>query len=374
MYENIQEGQYLIKVLSASINNTTLNPPADDLDWEQLYRLAAFHNVSNATYYGLLKLSDTSIIPKEILSRFTADKKKYSSLEALQHFEVRQILLRFERNQVFCLPLSGYVMKNLYPRPDMRFLATISLLIKPQDKELARVLLENLGYNQVNSSDTSVSLFKAPNLTIELHTALLPQTNDYYEYFTKMTDERLLKENGVRYIHSFSKEDFYIYLITLSAHKYASGCASICSILDIWIYLKRYNALLDRDLISMELERLNLGLFSYYIEELSWIWFGDGVSSFINQPLYTEMEQHIFSCGVGEHFDIKTPTSDVPSAAKTKPLSTKERIKLFPPLDILSENYPILKKMPFLLPVCWLVRLSGVLLSRIMPSKSKKDS
>lgn len=371
MYENIQEGQYLIKVLSAAINNTTLKPPADELDWEKLYRLATFHNVSNAAYYGLLKLQDTSIVPKEILSRFSADRKKFSSLEALQHFEVRQILLRFERNQVFCLPLSGYVMKTVYPRPDMRFVSTISLLVKTQDKQLAHALMENLGYSQVRSTDISVSYFKAPNINIELYTSLLPESNEYHDYFTGMLENNLHKEKGVQYIHALSKEDFYIYLVTYLAHKYAAGGSGIRSILDIWIYLKRYGSILDRDFISTELNKLNLGLFSFYIEELSWIWFGDGVS-FSNQPLYAEMEQHIFSCGVGEHFDIKTPATDMPSAT-TKPLPTNERVKLFPPLDIMSDRYPILKKMPFLLPVYWLARLSGVLLSKVIFNKSKKD-
>lgn len=370
MYDNIQEGQYLIKLLSSAINNAPLKQPADDLDWEKLYQLASFHNVANTAYYSLLRFPEPSIIPKDIWSKFSADAKKYSALEALQHFEVRQILLRYERNQVFCVPLTGYIMKSLYPRPDMRYVSSIDLLIREDEKQLAHQVMVSLGYSILRSTDESISYFKAPNVTIELYTSLLPKNNEYYDYFCGIVDNNLRREKGLNYIHTLSKEDFYIYMVTFLAHRYAAGGSGIRSILDIWIYLKRYNPILNREFIASELNKLNLGLFSFYIEELAWIWFGGGVT-FTNHSLYEEMEQHIFSYGIGEHFDLEHPSEDLPSSAAEKPLSSDERTSIFPNLDIMSERYPILLKMPFLLPVFWLVRLSGALLTKVIKPRKK---
>ncbi len=369
MYENIQEGQYLIKILSSAINNAPLKQPADDLDWDKLYKLASFHNVANTAYYSLQRFPNPEIIPKDIWSKFSSDAKKFSALEALQHFEVRQILLRFERNKVFCVPLSEYIMKSLYPRPDMRYVASLNLLIKEEQQNQVHDVMTSLGYSTIRSTDTTISYFKAPNMTIELCTSLVPRNNEYYEYFQGIIKNNLCKEKGLEYIHTLTKEDFYIFMVTYLAHKYAAGGSGIRSILDIWIYLKRYNPILNRDFIAAELNKLNLGLFSFYIEELSWIWFGEGVT-FSNHSLYEEMEQHIFSCGIGEHFDVGEPARELPSAA-TEPLSSSERHRIFPNLDVMSERYPILQKMPFLLPVYWLVRLSGALLTKML--RPRKD-
>lgn len=368
MYENIQEGQYLIKLLSAAVNNVPVKMPEDDMDWENLYKLASFHNVANTAYYSLLRFPNPAVIPKDIWSRFSSDAKKYSALEALQHFEVRQILLRFERNQIFCVPLSGYIMKALYPRPDMRYVASLDLLIRKDDKDAIHAVMTSLGYSQIRATETTTSYFKAPNMTIELLTSLVPKNNEYYNYFNGMVEHNLHPEKGLNYIYTLSKEDFYIYMVTYLAHQYAAGGSGIRSILDIWIYLKRYNPILNRELIAMELNKLNLGLFSFYIEELAWIWFGGGIT-FSNPSLYEEMEQHIFSCGIGEHFDIGEPIHNSTATAAAKPLPSEERKKIFPNLDIMSDRYPILKKMPFLLPVYWLVRLSGALLTKVLKPK-----
>lgn len=364
MYENIQEGQYLIKLLSAAVNNAQPPMPSEEIDWNKLYHLASFHNVANIAYYSLLKFSKPELIPTDIWNKFSSDAKKFSALEALQHFEVRQILLRLERNQVFCVPLTSYIMKQLYPRPDMRYISSIDLLIHEEEKDAAHKVMASLGYTILRSTETTISYFKAPNMTIDLYLSLVPKNNEYYDYFDGIIRNNLRQEKGLQYIHTLTREDFYIYMVTFLAHKYAAGGSGIRSILDIWIYLKRYNSILNRELIALELNKLNLGLFSFYIEELAWIWFGGGIT-FSNQSLYEEMEQHIFSCDIGEHFDIGVPLKDMPSSSK-EPLPDIERAAIFPNLDIMSDRYPILKKMPFLLPVFWLARLSSALLSKLI--------
>lgn len=362
MYENIQEGQYLIKLISSAINNTPLKMPADDLNWDNLYHLASFHNVANTAYYSLLKFPDSSIIPKNIWEKFSADAKKFSALEALQHFEIRQVLLQFERNKIFCTPLSGYMMKPLYPRPDMRYSATLDLFIHAAEKEAVDKLMASLGYSSIRSTNTTVTYFKAPNMTIQFCTLLLPGNSKYHTYFDEVIKTFLRPEKGLQYIHTMTKEDFYIYLITYLAHEYTAGGASIRSILDIWMYLKRYNSILNRELISGELNKLNLGLFSFYMEELAWIWFGGG-ETFHNQSLYEKMEQQIFS------LTKPAAAKETLSNAEAKPMPADEQEKIFLSLDVMADRYPILQKMPFLLPIFWLTRLSFVLLSKAVPPK-----
>lgn len=60
--------------------------------------------------------------------KFKSDYKKGMAKEATQHITVEQILKTFEENHIACMPLKGYLVKYLYPQPDMRlsFAAQVS--------------------------------------------------------------------------------------------------------------------------------------------------------------------------------------------------------------------------------------------------------
>lgn len=112
MYDNISEGQYLIKLLGTAINNSQLDCPQEDFSWNKLFMLASFHSVANTAFYGLQKLSNNSVVPDDIFENFSSIANKYSAIESLQQYEIRQIFQRFEQNQIFCVPLDGHVIKG----------------------------------------------------------------------------------------------------------------------------------------------------------------------------------------------------------------------------------------------------------------------
>ncbi|MCI8372145.1 MAG: nucleotidyltransferase family protein [Lachnospiraceae bacterium] len=369
MYENIQEGQYLIKLLSSAINRLPLKSPEDDLDWETLYQLASFHNVANTAYYGLLDSPAASNMPENVCSLFASDARRFSALESMQNYEVRKMLLGYEQSGIFCMPLIGFRMKALYPRPDMRYEATMEFLIHTEDKSKAHQVMTALGYSAIRFTGRSISYFKAPNMSIELMTSLICEDCKYEDFFRGILKKNLHPIKGFQNIYAMSKEDFYIYLIAYLARQYASGGSGIRSILDVWVYLKRYRPLLNYEYLTTEFTKLNLGLFSFYIEKLSWIWFGIGVN-FSNRSLYEEMEQHIFSCGSAEPAETNIfhqPEADQTAASVPK----KAPAAVFPKLESMSDRYPILYEMPFLLPIFWLVHLSSLLLMKFRKPNNK---
>lgn len=372
MYENIQEGQYLIKILSAAINNVQLKEPEQDLQWDRLYRLAVFHNVSNMAYYGLQKLEDMGKVPKEIMECFIKDKKKYSSFEATQHFEVRQVLQRFERCQLFCVPYNGYILKSIYRRPDMRYEPTTMLLVQPEERKTIHIFMEELGYSRVRSTERMVSYYKAPGIIIEMYSTLFEKNTEHYEYFLEVVNKKMIQEKDAYYQYTFSKEDYYIYLMTFLAHNYAKGCSGIGFVLDVWVYLKRYHASMNQNYIQAELKKLNLDMFARYMEELADVWFGDG-QIFSESVFHNEMEQHILSCNISGNYNEETTHSEQGDNPESVLFIEKEELevsntysqnKVFPPFDYMAETYPLLRKMPFLLPLFWIIRISENLLKK----------
>lgn len=361
MYKNISEGQYLIKLLGAAINNNDINYPSEDFDWDKLYSLSSFHSVANTAYYGIQKLPATDAVPAKILKEFTNAAFKSSATESLQHFEMRQIFQRFEQNQIFCVPLDGHVIKKYYPRPDMRYISTLILLIDEKDKNKIHTILNSLGFSLVRSEQSKSTYIKDNNTSLELCTSLIPERTEYDNFFTEVRKNVIHKSN-LNFVATLRQEDFYIYTMAQLKQLYASGGAGIRSVLDVWVLLKRLSPTLDRDYINNKLNELNLNLFSYYMEEFSKVWFDEHFEN-NDSYIYDKMTTHIFNNYKSSN---KKELDDFYSAllpnAEQKSKPKKE--SLFPPLDKMKSAYPILDKMPFLLPLYWLVRIVNLLVNK----------
>ncbi len=355
MHDNISEGQYLIKLLASAINNSPIDYPSGNFSWNDLFTLASFHSVANTAFYGLQKLPDASIIPEDIYEQFASAANKYSAMESLQQFETRQIFQRFEQNKIICIPLDGYIIKGYYPRPDMRYISTLDLLINQSDKNKIHIVLNSLGYTLVNNTNDRINYLKNGNINLSLRTSLLPEKPEFSQYFSDIVNNTENK-NGLKYINQLNAENFYVYTMAQLAHLYSSGGAGIRSVLDIWVLLKRLSPTFDREYIDKQLNKLNLQLFAYYMEEFSKIWFDTQYKNKNDNEIYEQMRSHLledYKCQTYKSFNQETNMSYI----NNKSSETIDKTTVFPPLDHMKEVYPILTKMPFLLPIFWLVRL-----------------
>ena len=59
----------------------------------------------------------------------------------------------FEKNGIAHMPLKGILMKQLYPRPDMRIMGDADILIRVEQYEKIKPLLEELGFAEKLESD-----------------------------------------------------------------------------------------------------------------------------------------------------------------------------------------------------------------------------
>lgn len=359
MYQDIDEGEYLIKLLGAAINNTAIDLPPDSLQWDKIYALAAFHNVANTAFYGIQKLPTTGTIPGDILEAFSNAAFKSSAIESLQHFEMRQIFQRFEQNQIFCIPLDGYIIKKYYPRPDMRYISTLILFINKNDKNKIHTILNSLGFSLVRTGDSKSTYLNDSNVALELRTSLIPEKPEYNDFFEEKKKNIVFKKN-LKFVGQLKAEDFYIYTMVQLAHLYSSGGAGIRAVLDVWVLLRRVLPMLDKEYINSELSKLDLSLFTFYMEEFSRVWFG-GQTKESDNGVYEEMVNHIF-----ENYQtnvLDKVLTDEDSGKKAKSEKQKKEI-IFLPLNEMKRAYPILEKMPFMLPIFWVVRLVTVMVKR----------
>ena len=131
---------------------------------------------------------------------------------SLQHSEgqmkaVEQLCEAFDAEGIAYMPLKGCLMKRLYPSPELRPMGDADILIRPEQYERIRLVVEKLGYDEQVESDHEL-IWHRKDLNLELHKRLIPSYNrDYYRYFGDGWNLAKV-ERGTRYM--MTCEDEYI--------------------------------------------------------------------------------------------------------------------------------------------------------------------
>lgn len=349
------ELHYLLQQLSAILKDQKPQTPPSGLDWEKFYSLSYRHSVANMVWYGLNKLEVDEQPPKEIFNQFYRDYIMGVAKEATQHLEVEKLLQVFEQNGISCMPLKGYILKYLYPKPDMRSMTDVDILMKSKKAKDIKKLMSEAGF-QLDQITTYHDVYiKKPFLSIELHRELIGKNSIYFNYFTKEWERASLKGSN-KTIYELSIEDFYIYMIVHLTKHFASSGTGIRSIMDVWVYMQHYENKMDWEYVNKEFEKLKLNKFAGHIQELSKIWFDSAPSN----ELYVEMTEYIgFSglYGTKKNHIISRVNSKVSGKRSMKSYKLIYILSLiFPDRERMITKYPILIKLPILYPFCWILR------------------
>ncbi|MDD4238164.1 MAG: nucleotidyltransferase family protein [Desulfotomaculaceae bacterium] len=349
------EKQYLIHLLASVIKDMQPSNPPGEMDWEKLYRFAVRHGVANMAWYGLNRLKGDSKPTQEVRTKFRSDCAKAIAKEATQHITVEQILKTFEENGIACMPLKGYLVKYLYPRPDMRLMADVDILIKGEQAGPVQKLMVGLGFTVERLGGNHDIYYKRPFMNMEMHRRLISEDSPYNEYLSKTWDRAKLKD-GCKCTYQLTHEDFYIYLLIHLTKHYAGGGTGVRSFLDIYLYNQCYGGRMDWNYIWTEVDKINLREFAENILGLCEVWFGNAQS----KELYEEMTAYIFSSGAygsRRNSIISSVSRKAGKKQSIRAASQLYRVKLFfPPLSTMKILYPFLAAMPLLLPACWVLR------------------
>lgn len=349
------EHDYLINLLSAVIDDAQPQSPPEALEWEKLYQLSVRHGISNMAWYGIMKLNSAHRPPQDILMKFKNEYKMAIAKEATQHMTVEQVLKTFEEHRISCLPLKGYLLKYLYPRPDMRLMADIDILIKHEQAEQIKELMLDMGFTAKHQGGKHDIYYRVPYMNMEMHRKLISDESPYSAYLSKTWDRAGLKAD-YQYVYQLTIEDFFIYLIIHLTKHYAGKGTGIRSFMDICLYNRRYKQTMDWNYIWTELAKIGLREFAENIMGLCGVWF-EGAES---NALYDEMAEYILYSGVYGTRQHSVISAMGASAHKRLPIGIARqmyRLKLFfPPLYIMKIQYPFLERVPELLPACWVLR------------------
>ena len=192
-------------------------------------------------------------------------------------------------------------------------------------------------------------------MNIEIHRKLISDTSPYSVYLARTWDRAVTKADS-HYIYELKEEDFFIYLIIHLTKHYSAAGLGIRFFIDIYLYIRHYKKAMDWTYIRTELSGLGLREFAENIMGLCSLWF-DGAAG---NEVYDEMAEYVLSSGIyGTRRHLVLSAVSANSHKKQPAWFAKLRYMLklfFPPLTVMKVQYPLLEKVPLLLPLCWLLR------------------
>ena len=190
-----------------------------------------------------------------------------------QIYEVSCILDAFEKEGIDCMPLKGTLLKELYPKQDMREMSDSDILIKPLQYQQIKSVMTNAGFDFEGESNHEY-IFKKGTVSIEFHKMLVPSYNkDLYAYYENVW-ALSRKKDGKEHIYEMSSEDNYIYNFAHMAKHYRDGGVGVKHFTDLWLVRQKSDAL-DEEYIIKEFKKMGLDSFYKNILSVIGVWFDD---------------------------------------------------------------------------------------------------
>lgn len=322
----------------------------DRLDLEQVRTLANGHSM---VVLGAQALE--GCISQEEFLPWKQDRDREIRRTLLLCVEGQRICAAMEQMGIWHMPLKGVIMKNLYPRTDMRQMTDQDILFDSFRRLEMREFMLARGYEPVGKDDSHHDIYhKAPVYNIELHHNLFedhatPELASYYDN----VKHRMIPDSPGGFGYHFSDEDFYLYMVAHAYKHYIDHGVGLRSLLDTYIYCREKTAL-DWDYIFAQAEELGMADYERESRVLAQKIFGSERQTLTK----TEQEMLYFYCYSGAYgtekafIDRALGYADRNGATKLKYLFRR----VFPSLHTMQLKVKWLRKYPWLLPVAWVQR------------------
>lgn len=341
--------KYLAEIVLSQFENRVPEPIPEGIELEELLKIANESQMQYIILAALIKLD----IPEEVVARIKPYLIKSTMKTLAQVQAAKELQEAFERAGIRNQVLKGSVLKFIYPRPEMREMSDVDIMVYESDFTEAENIMQRKGFEKVQAIKHHVIFRKSPFLICEMHWSLYEQTVDREQYLYYKNQFRAALKEGYKYTYEFSKEDFYVYMIShMAKHFYENGCG-IRNLVDIYVYLDKYQDEMNREIIDKELKKCGLLDFEYHVVKLANIWLKKEECS----EFYSQLFDYMLNCGIyGKSENGVWAQIAKQNKSSQKSIGNKKYKYYFPALEYMKEYYPWLEKNSWLLPVAWVCR------------------
>ena len=348
------EFEYLIKVLSSAVNSTQCPLPFENINWERMNKIVDLCSVRSLFANAVLKLPKSSLPSGEAYRKLCEIKNHELLIDGVMTYEVEKLLTAFDKHSIKNIPLKGYFMKKEYSQSDFRSLSDFDILFDVNYIDAVKTAFNELGYTFLHSDDNQYHFQKKPYMYIEMHTTLVHEWENYYEYLKNQLNKST-KRNGYAYSYKMSCEDYYLYMLVHNSNHFRIGGMGVRMVLDTYVYYRNHKNDFDFEYLNSRLKMYKLDKFEKCVRTIAFNWFS-GESSIIT---FNDIETYILLSTTLGRVNVSTM---VASEKAQREMGKKSKLSYlissaFPSKSNMQKTYLYLKKYPFLLPVSWVSRL-----------------
>lgn len=273
---------------------------------------------------------------------------------AEQELELEKISDTLSENMIPHIHLKGESVKCYYAYPEQRISVDFDILIDKTDREKAISALADIGYQlSMESHDDGLhDVLYRGKFHIELHKEPVIKESVAQE-LCNLIWEYSYQSQGLTY--AMKESVLYAYLLEhLRKHLLFSGGAGIKLIVDF--YAMSRSACIDKDELEYILRKTNMLSFNNCVLQLVDKWFNDAV---INDENVLMLESLILNSQAYGNYTTHIKMVYLDDMQKKYTSKKKAAVyirRAFPGFRQMVLRYPILEKIPFLLPVMWIIR------------------
>lgn len=329
------------------------SPPQLDpekVNWQEVFHLAQAHQLGAMIAYPALELVNDPASPV-----FSLGMQAVGSSLAQQQAQSRlleEMRLSFPALQIPFLPLKGSLLRPMYPKPEMRTMCDLDILLHQKDLERAGQWLKEQGFEQEEGFDHDVPYTKLPYLHVELHYRLFSEetSKSLDRFFDGVWQQAFPVEEG-SWEYRLPPEWFSAYLTAhFAKHVFGSG-SGVRSVLDLWLF--RQKVPMEEAKLFALLDQLHLSSFYRCMIQLGECWM-EGI------PCPAELkpvQDYLLQSGVYGTEEHRVLSQSAQAQSKGKHLLRR----FFPPMSQMRYHFPVLQHWPVLLPFCYVGRWVRVL-------------
>ncbi len=328
------------RLLRAAVLDTDSPVFPEDTDWKKLVYVARTQKLAAMVFPKLPR----ERMPEELYAKWKRQRDFSVRKTLLFDAERQAILAELEKRGIAYMPLKGVWTNKLYPLGAREF-SDNDILIHPECSDEVRSFLEQRGYT-LKQSDLHDEYHKDPFFNFEIHKGLFYENQVGYAEFRDIWN-RVIRIEGTGYGWKMTNEDMLVYEVAHFCKHYRNGGTGLRGLADLY-QMQTHFENLDNAYVDALLKRAGLTDFYAFLCRLCDDVFGSGNGEISDR----KVAHYMYSSGlygIEEH----TIANEVASEGKLRYALRR----IFLPYAKMKERFPVLRKVPVLLPVFWVVRV-----------------
>lgn len=356
------EEKYLIQIIKYLLNSDDskceIPLPTQELDWEEMLRIAGRHSIGSLLYHILIVLAKELQPRMELKEHMLEVAMNAASADIHQRMQIEELIRQFEDHELYCMPVKGADTKNYYPKSEWRTMGDLDILYKPEQHKEVKALLLQMGYENFESGLKHDHYSKGPYIALEMHRELVAANTIAESYYSDIWQKTKPRED-YEYVYQMSVEEQYIYTMIHLLEHFKDGGIGIRFVMDIYVFHKQEDV--NWQYVEGVFEEIGILSFARNIERLAQRWFACEyvAGSSDVEELLDELEVFIIQNGIyGQRSHLQNMAME-----REGSVGYIKRM-VFPNYNSMKTLYPWLSGKPYLLPFAWFIRIVRTVLFR----------